>query len=105
MTPPIDHKAGPSPLQWFLAEIDRVPDGELTGAKVRDLLRAMAGRRFTVSAAQFTRLERMRQAEAMIANGLPVSEVRARLPVRASVSKRTAERIVTLILGGRSPKT
>lgn len=101
MTPPIDHKSGPSPLQWFLAEIDRVPDGELTGAKVRELLRAMAGRRFTVSTAQFARIERMRQAEAMIANGLSVSEVRARLPIRASVSRRTAERIVMHVLSLR----
>lgn len=101
MTPPIDHKCGPSPLQWFLAEIDRVPDGQLTGAKVRELLRAMAGRRMVISAGEIERRERIIQAATMLANGLPVSEVRARLPARSGIGKRTAERIVMRVLSLR----
>jgi hypothetical protein len=95
---PIDHKCGPSPLQWFLSEIDRVPDGQLTGAKVRELLRAMSGRRVVISAAEIERRERIIQAATMLANGLPVSEVRARLPARTGVSGRTARRLVTVVL-------
>lgn len=98
MTPPIDHKSGPSPLAWFLAEIDRVPPGQLTGAKVRDLLRSMAGRRIVVSAAEIDRRERMIKAAEMLANGLPVSELRARLPARIGQSPQTARRIVTTLL-------
>ena len=98
MTPPIEHKAGPSPLAWFLAEIDRVPPGQLTGAKVRELLRGMAGCRIVVSAAEIDRRERLIKAAEMLANGMPVSEVRARLPARAGGSPRTARRIVTTLL-------
>jgi len=101
MNQPIDHKSGASPLQWFLAEVDRVPAGQLTGAKVRELLRAMAGRRIVVSGAELDRLDRLQQAAAMLANGLPVAEVRARLPARVGVGKRTAERLVTQLLRSR----
>jgi hypothetical protein len=103
MTPPIDHKAGPSPLAWFLAEIDRVPPGQLTGAKVRELLRGMAGCRIVVSAAEIDRRERLIKAAEMLANGVPVGEVRARLPARLGVRRSTAYYIVERALKLRGP--
>lgn len=90
----IRHLDGPTPLQWLLGEIERMGGCADTKANVLALLRAAAGQRLYVSKRDVVAPFRVAQARALLATGVPATEVRRRMAIRFECSQDTAERIV-----------
>jgi hypothetical protein len=85
-------KAGESvsDLQWFLAEIDRLPDGPGTKARVVDLLCSMAGTRLHLSKRVLLRAARVREAARLLDQGAPRAVIRDRLMQRYRIGRTKA---------------
>ena len=94
--------AGPSPLQWFLAEIDRLPGNVLAKQEVRRILRRMVGQRMHLSRRDLVHPEMHRIARDLMAAGHSPKQTRKNLAVRSKCSHQTAGRIVTRALNARA---
>lgn len=68
-----------SDLQWFLAEIDRLPDGPGTKAAVLDLLVSMAGQRIYFSRHALLRSVRVAEVARWLDAGMTRTQARDRL--------------------------
>ncbi len=93
---------GPTPLEWFLAELARVDGCETTKRKVRTLLGRMAGQQLYLSKAVLQHRERVRAAVVLLDSGVSATKTRADIASRFKVTARTAERIVTKALNERA---
>lgn len=89
---------GPTPLQWLLAEIERMPGCPDTKRGVLALIRTAAGQRLYISRRDTISPHRVEQARAMLASGTSAKDVRRRIAVRFACSKNTAARIVSCAL-------
>ncbi|MFM2057910.1 MAG: hypothetical protein RLY71_2295 [Pseudomonadota bacterium] len=99
---PIDKTAGPTALQWFLAELDRAQGCERTKGRVRQILRSMTGQRLFVTRRDLVQPERMREARALLDAGFTPTEARRELAARHGFGPRTAERLVAAALDERA---
>ena len=93
---------GPSALEWFLGELDRMEGCRDTKERVRDLLRGMAGHRMFLAKGMLVTPERLRVASGLLDAGFTATQARAELAARAKVSIRTAQRIVAAALDQRA---
>lgn len=93
---------GPSALEWFLGELDRMDGCRDTKERVRDLLRRMAGHRMFLAKGMLVTPERLRVASSLLDAGFTATQARAELAARAKVSIRTAQRIVAAALDQRA---
>ncbi len=80
-------------LELLLHELGQLPE-QLTRARVIALVRSFAGRRISIDARVFKRLEEQRIAAALLTTGMERVQVKTALRERLGVSDRTAERIV-----------
>lgn len=98
----IDPDTGPSPLQWLLAELDRMPGCLRTKAGVRALLASMVGQRVTMTRRDLVRPQQRQLARALLDAGFSAQRTRAELVVRLGLGRDTAERLVTATLTERA---
>ena len=66
---------GPSALEWFLGELDRMDGCRDTKERVRDLLRRMAGHRMFLAKGMLVTPERLRMASALLDAGFTATNV------------------------------
>lgn len=94
--------AGPTPLQWLLLEIDRTPGATVSKARLRAILRGMAGQRIFVTRREL-HLPEMRQLAAGLLNaGLSCAEAARLLAEQTGLSRRHAHRHVVWALNERA---
>jgi hypothetical protein len=98
----IDPDTGPSPLQWLLAELDRMPGCARTKAGVRALLASMVGQRLTMTRRDLVRPQQRQLARALLDAGFSAQQTRAELVARLALGRDTAERLVTAALTERA---
>lgn len=85
---------GPSPLEWFLAELDRRVTDQASKRAVVAILRSMAGQRLYLTRRELTRPDLDRQADGLLHAGFTSTQARRELVARVGCSKRTADRLV-----------
>lgn len=93
---------GPTPLQCFLAELDRMPGCGRTKARVLELLRRMTGQRIFVSRRDVHLPEIARIARALIDAGFSVAQAKAELSARCGLGRTQARRYVVQALNARA---
>lgn len=93
---------GPSPLQWFLAELEkRVKDADAK-REVHTLLRSMVGQRLFLSRDVLVRAEQQRIARGLLDAGFTPTQARRELAARCGFSARTADRLMVEVLNQRA---
>lgn len=97
-----DPDLGPAAGEWLLHELDRLQGCEITKAKVRDLLRRMAGQRVWLPKSLLIAPERIRLVLAMLEVGFTPTQARRELQARTRISSSSAQRVVTEALRQRS---
>ena len=93
---------GPTPLQWFLAELDKRVGDEIARRQVVDLLESMVGQRLVITRRDIVRPGLVDAARRMLDAGSTPSQVRVLIATRATVSRPTASRIVSEALARRA---
>lgn len=96
-----DPDLGPAAGEWLLHELDQLEGCEITKAKVRDLLRRMAGQRVWLPKSLLVAPERIRLVLAMLDAGFTPTQARQELRARIRISRATAKRVVTEALRQR----
>lgn len=86
---------GPAAGEWLLQELERMEGCEATKAKVRDLLRRMAGQRVWLPKSLLVAPERVRLVLTMLNVGFTPSQARRELQARTRISRASAQRVVT----------
>ena len=82
-------------LDHLLAEIDRLPDGPGTKARVMDLLCSMAGTRLHLSKRVLLRAARLREAVHLLDLGEPRAVIRDRLMRRYRIGRTKAYALIS----------
>lgn len=94
--------AGPTPLQWLLLEIDRTPGATVSKARLRAILRGMAGQRIFVTRRELHLPELRHTARRLLDTGLTCAEAARLLAEQAGLSRRHAQRHVVWALNERA---
>lgn len=94
-----------SDLQWFLAEIDRLPDGPGTKAGVMEILCRMVGLRVYFSARVVLRAARVREVVRMLEGGATRRQARDRLMRRHQMGRSKAYQLIREALTVRGSAT
>lgn len=94
----------PTPLDLFLAELDRLDGCPHTKRKVRELMRGMVGQKLHLSKRVLEGRERVRAAVVLLDSGVSATKTRADIARRFGVHQRTAERIVAAALNERAER-
>lgn len=93
---------GPSPLQWFLAELERRVQDPAARREVHTLLRSMAGQRIFLARSELVRSEHLRIARGLLDAGFTPTQARRELAARCGFSARTADRLMVEVLNQRA---